>query len=265
MSSSRALSSRSVDVRQCVAAHDPSEGRLHLRGGFSRKTFNCIGLVCVQCCSAGRCRLTGGLCSTTAQACSMLLLIGGRVPVPIVMPHQQNDAASEKHAYPHCHLSVTASELANVRCRTLSDARDLFNCLCAISTSCKCASYVNILAALQGLAYVNTCIYIYMCMCTLMCIYIYVYVYPYVYIYAYMCMCINMWWGMLVMNILVLCCGCDTGAEGVLALQNGMSWTSLLNNSGCINAKYVARRVHRCVSAEANEWYCQANSVAVGF
>ena len=95
MSSSRALSSRSVDVRQCVAAHDPSEGRLHLRGGFSRKTFSCIGLVCVQCCSAGRCGLSGGLCRTTAHACSMLLLIGGRVPVPIVMPHQQNDAASE--------------------------------------------------------------------------------------------------------------------------------------------------------------------------
>ena len=98
-----------------------------------------------------------------------------------------------------------------------------------------------------------------------MSIYIYVYVYQYVYIYAYMCMYINMWWGMLVMNILVSCCGCDTGAEGVLALQNGMSWTSLLNNSGCINANYVARHVHRCVSAEANEWYCQANSVAVGF
>ena len=135
-----------------------------------------------------------------------------------------------KYACPHCHLSVTASESANVRC---------------ICEHPGCPTGLGI--------------------CQYMHIYIYVYVYPYVYIYAYMCMYVDRWWGMLVMNILVSCCGCDTGAEGVLALQNGMSWTSLLNNSGCINAKYVARHVHRCVSAEANEWYCQANSVAVGF
>ena len=44
---------------------------------------------------------------------------------------------------------------------------------------------------------------------------------------------------------LMLCLDCDAGAEGILALQNGMSLTRLRNNSDCINAKYNAGHLHR--------------------
>lgn len=35
---------------------------------------------------------------------------------------------------------------------------------------------------------------------------------------------------------LICCCGCDTGAQGTLAQQNGILMTKLLRGSGCIRA-----------------------------
>jgi hypothetical protein len=49
----------------------------------------------------------------------------------------------------------------------------------------------------------------------------------------------------LVIIDLIFCCACDAGAGGILALQNGMILTRLLNNSGCINAKYIAGQIQR--------------------
>ncbi len=69
-----------IDVRQCVAAHGPLEVRLPLCCGPYRKISSCFGLVCLQCYSAGRCRLTGGL--TVPHNSLGMLYSGGRVLFP---------------------------------------------------------------------------------------------------------------------------------------------------------------------------------------
>ena len=130
------------------------EGHCICVAGSPGKSQNCFGLVCVRCCSAGRCKLTGGLevlhnspgmpkavpnwwqssCPhTDATPATWWIIKVGRMHAWLLTVDQHL-----KCACLHCCLPVTASESANVGCRTLSDARAWYSCLCPITTSCEC-------------------------------------------------------------------------------------------------------------------------------
>lgn len=52
---------------------------------------------------------------------------------------------------------------------------------------------------------------------------------------------------------LILCYGCDTGAQGILALQNGISLTSLLNNVNSPRLAASMLSILQDTFTEANE------------